>query len=304
MRCRRCWRRLMISTAASKCPASTTTWCRSPIASGKQFASLAVRRSGVHEATRRRAVAGEEGYHDARTPLGPADVRHQRPVERLSRRRGEDGAARPGQREVQLPPGAESGSEENRRGARNANCGSFARRASRWNWSTFTARPGVVVPLDSPYMAAAAEAIEHGFGRAPVFIREGGSIPIVNDFPRATGRRYAAAGLGPGRRQHAQPQRKILPGRLPPRHQSQCAPVGRIGEIESEMNSAQRHKDRRVMTMRFQDPSQLCVPLHAVNTASRFEDKLMLDRKFIVENADLVKQNCAPRREGRRRPVR
>ncbi len=39
--------------------------------------------------------------------------------------------------------------------------------------------PGVVVDLDSPYMAAAARAIEQGFGVAPVFIREGGSIPVV-----------------------------------------------------------------------------------------------------------------------------
>src|SRR5690606_4375398 len=41
---------------------------------------------------------------------------------------------------------------------------------------------GVVVPLDSPYMAAAAKAIEAGFGRAPVYIREGGSIPVVSTF--------------------------------------------------------------------------------------------------------------------------
>lgn len=40
--------------------------------------------------------------------------------------------------------------------------------------------PGVVMSLDSPYMSAASRAIQHGFGRAPVFIREGGSIPIVN----------------------------------------------------------------------------------------------------------------------------
>jgi succinyl-diaminopimelate desuccinylase len=46
----------------------------------------------------------------------------------------------------------------------------------------FSAAPGVVVPLDSPYMAAAAKAIEHGFGRAPVYIREGGSIPVVSAF--------------------------------------------------------------------------------------------------------------------------
>ncbi|TWT38248.1 Succinyl-diaminopimelate desuccinylase [Posidoniimonas corsicana] len=43
---------------------------------------------------------------------------------------------------------------------------------------------GVKFPLDSPYMAAASAAIEQGFGTQPVFIREGGSIPIVDDFAR------------------------------------------------------------------------------------------------------------------------
>jgi succinyl-diaminopimelate desuccinylase len=42
--------------------------------------------------------------------------------------------------------------------------------------------PGVVVALDSPYMRAAAKAIQAGFGREPVYIREGGSIPIVTTF--------------------------------------------------------------------------------------------------------------------------
>jgi len=42
--------------------------------------------------------------------------------------------------------------------------------------------PGVTVSLDSPFINAAARAIEAGFGRPPVFIREGGSIPIVTDF--------------------------------------------------------------------------------------------------------------------------
>lgn len=47
--------------------------------------------------------------------------------------------------------------------------------------------PGIVVPLDSPYMAAAAKAIEKGFGRKPVFIREGGSIPVVATFHERLG---------------------------------------------------------------------------------------------------------------------
>jgi succinyl-diaminopimelate desuccinylase len=56
--------------------------------------------------------------------------------------------------------------------------------------------PGVVVPLDSPYIAAAAKAIERGFGRAPVFIREGGSIPIVNTFSRELGADALLLGWG------------------------------------------------------------------------------------------------------------
>ncbi len=47
--------------------------------------------------------------------------------------------------------------------------------------------PGVVVPLDSPYIRAAAKAIELGFGKAPVYIREGGSIPVVATFREQLG---------------------------------------------------------------------------------------------------------------------
>jgi acetylornithine deacetylase/succinyl-diaminopimelate desuccinylase-like protein len=52
---------------------------------------------------------------------------------------------------------------------------------------SFGASPGIVMSLDSPYMAAASRAIERSFGRAPVFIREGGSIPIVNLFGQELG---------------------------------------------------------------------------------------------------------------------
>lgn len=44
--------------------------------------------------------------------------------------------------------------------------------------------PGVKFSLESPYMAAATAAIEVGFGAKPVFMREGGSIPIVGTFAR------------------------------------------------------------------------------------------------------------------------
>jgi len=46
----------------------------------------------------------------------------------------------------------------------------------------FHGSPGVMVPLDSPYVEAAARAIRHAFGRLPVYTREGGSIPVVATF--------------------------------------------------------------------------------------------------------------------------
>jgi len=56
--------------------------------------------------------------------------------------------------------------------------------------------PGVLVPLDSPFMTAAATAVERGFGRRPVFIREGGSIPIVTRFKEALGADTLLLGWG------------------------------------------------------------------------------------------------------------
>ncbi|MBS1550727.1 MAG: dipeptidase [Bacteroidetes bacterium] len=41
---------------------------------------------------------------------------------------------------------------------------------------------GAITPIDSPGMNAAVEAIKKGFGKTPVFTREGGSIPVVNTF--------------------------------------------------------------------------------------------------------------------------
>ena len=51
-----------------------------------------------------------------------------------------------------------------------------------WELDEMHGAPGVVVSLESPFVTAAAQAIERGFGRSPVFIREGGSIPIVTAF--------------------------------------------------------------------------------------------------------------------------
>ena len=56
--------------------------------------------------------------------------------------------------------------------------------------------PGVLVPLGSPYVQAAVRAIESAFGRAPVFTREGGSIPVVTAFHQTLGADTLLVGWG------------------------------------------------------------------------------------------------------------
>lgn len=41
---------------------------------------------------------------------------------------------------------------------------------------------GAITPIDSPAVNAAVESLKKGFGKEPVFMREGGSIPVVNTF--------------------------------------------------------------------------------------------------------------------------
>jgi acetylornithine deacetylase/succinyl-diaminopimelate desuccinylase-like protein len=61
---------------------------------------------------------------------------------------------------------------------------------------TFHGSPAVVVPLDSPGIRACANALNAAFGRQPVFIREGGTIPIVSTFKEVLGADSLLIGFG------------------------------------------------------------------------------------------------------------
>jgi len=52
-----------------------------------------------------------------------------------------------------------------------------------------------VAPMNTPGMAAAAEALKAGFGKAPVFIREGGTLPILPMFKEVLGADSIMMGL-------------------------------------------------------------------------------------------------------------
>jgi len=68
-----------------------------------------------------------------------------------------------------------------------------------------------ITDYDNPYVQAAGRAIEQGFGRTPVFCREGGSIPVVSTFQRELGIPAVLFGVGlPDENAHAPNERLDL----------------------------------------------------------------------------------------------
>jgi acetylornithine deacetylase/succinyl-diaminopimelate desuccinylase-like protein len=57
----------------------------------------------------------------------------------------------------------------------------------RLEFKTYHGAPASVCDIHSPWMKAAQAAVEKGFGKAPVLIREGGSIPVVGSFKTILG---------------------------------------------------------------------------------------------------------------------
>lgn len=75
------------------------------------------------------------------------------------------------------------------------------------------ATPGLETTPDAPVRHAAAEACTAGFGRPPVYIRSGGTIPAVGVLTRTFGVRPLLLGFGtPGGRAHGPDEAMDLPG--------------------------------------------------------------------------------------------
>jgi acetylornithine deacetylase/succinyl-diaminopimelate desuccinylase-like protein len=68
-----------------------------------------------------------------------------------------------------------------------------------------------ITSYDNPYIQAASRAIEQGFGKPPVFCREGGSIPVVFTFQKMLGLPSVLFGVGlPDENAHAPNERLDL----------------------------------------------------------------------------------------------
>ena len=55
---------------------------------------------------------------------------------------------------------------------------------------------GMAIPLESPFLQAAARGLSSVYGKAPLFIRDGGSIPIITQMKESLGAVLILAGAG------------------------------------------------------------------------------------------------------------
>ncbi|HTP81174.1 MAG TPA: dipeptidase [Bacteroidota bacterium] len=81
---------------------------------------------------------------------------------------------------------------------------SIAPKSVRVDVRTLHGAEPAITPIDSPGVRAAVAALEKGFGKKPLYQREGGSIPIVIDFKRILGLDSVLLGFGlPDENSHA-----------------------------------------------------------------------------------------------------
>ncbi len=66
----------------------------------------------------------------------------------------------------------------------------------RWQINEHGRAAPIVIPLDSPYLGAAKRAMADGFGKQPVFVREGATIPVVAAFRQVLGIDTLLVGFG------------------------------------------------------------------------------------------------------------
>ena len=91
--------------------------------------------------------------------------------------------------------------------------------------------------FDNPFVRAAGRAVERGFGRKPVFTREGGSIPVVATFAEVLGLQSVLFGVGlPDENAHA-PNEKLDLGNF---HSGVIASAALYDEIGAMRSSNDR----------------------------------------------------------------
>ena len=169
----------------------------------------AVQREAVPQGLRHPEAVRRDRLHHARADVGAADIRSQRPAVRFHRRGREDRAAGRRDGQGQHASGPEPDARQDRGAVRGAPARSITPKTVELKVTRMHGGKPWMTSYDNPFVQAAGRAIEKGFGRKPVFTREGGSIPVVSTFQEELGLPSVLFGVGlPDENAHA-PNEKL-----------------------------------------------------------------------------------------------
>ena len=184
-----------------------------PIRQGARgVGALAVRREGVHgEGDGCARTGGRARCAAVRTGVGAAHGGGPRDSRRIYGRRREDGDSGAGSGEDQHAAGSGSTVDESTEQMKAAVKAACPRGITAELKVLHSGEPSLTNP-DNPFIHAAAEALEQTFGQKTVYIRSGGSIPIVGVFDRYLGIPSVMMGFGlPDDNLHAPNEKFHLP---------------------------------------------------------------------------------------------
>ena len=156
----------------------------------------AVRRKGIPQGRGRFDAAHRRaGIHGARTRMGAADAGSPRHRGRIHRARRQDRDPRESDRQGQHPAGAQSRSGKMIAAYKKA-VKDFTPAGIQTEVKILAYGPAISVNPDNHAIRVAAKAFSDVLGRETVFIRSGGSIPIVGDFAKHLGIPTILMGFG------------------------------------------------------------------------------------------------------------
>ena len=168
----------------------------------------AVQREEVQEGLRHPEAARRDRLHDARADLGAADARGQRPAVGFT---GEGAktvlpAVAMAKISMRLVPDQDPDKIAE---LFEAYVRKIAPKTVELKITRMHGGKPWMTSYDNPFVQAAGRAIEKGFGRTPIFTREGGSIPVVSTFQEELGLPSVLFGVGlPDENAHA-PNEKL-----------------------------------------------------------------------------------------------
>ena len=202
--------RIKIPGLLRRCAAADAT------RSGRSGSSCRSTRSGTGRSSARRSCSARAATRRSSAP-GPGRPSRSTGCCPDSRAKGRRRCCRPSRWRRSACGSCPTRTRTRSRSCSRRTCGRSRRRRVELKVTRMHGGKPWMTEFDNPYVQAAGRAIEQGFGKEPVFTREGGSIPVVVDVPGGAGPAVRAVRRRPAGRERPRAEREARPRQLPQR---------------------------------------------------------------------------------------